>query len=197
MKDYHHYIVLAYTSVLGALAIVFGTILSNNVNHAYISPICFSVGILIVISFDLGLITRAVPGGQLTEECFIIGFVNLVTAALAGFILSDMGNFPQDLACSLSGAVATGIIIGLVSISNKVSSRYSVLITMILMFSFVYLKLPHCVVYAFYCGAARVVYGSSNWFNLCVVTIGNIVGGMIIRFFYLTLSKKKVPKYEL
>lgn len=179
-------------SVLGALSIVLGTILSNNVDHEYLSPVCFSVGILIVIAFDLGLITRAIPGGQSTEECFIIGIVNLVTAALAGIVLADMGEFPQEITYSLTGAIATGIIIGLVSISNKVKSRYSVLITMILMFTFVYLKLPHCVVYAFYCGAARTLYGASNWFNMCGVVAGNVVGGLIVRFCYQAWNK-----YEL
>ena len=183
---------LIYKSVLGALSIALGTILSNNVDHEYLSPICFSVGILIVIAFDLGLITRAVPSGKSTEECFIVGLANLVTAALAGFLLADMGDFPQEITCSLTGAVATGIIIGLVSISNKVKSRYSVLITMILMFSFVYLKLPHCVVYAFYCGAARALYGTSNWLNMCSVVAGNVVGGLIVRFCYQAWNK-----YEL
>lgn len=56
-------------STLASGCIVFGTILSNNVDHQHFSPVIFSVGILLVIALNLNLITRDVPSGTKVASC--------------------------------------------------------------------------------------------------------------------------------
>jgi formate/nitrite transporter FocA (FNT family) len=177
-----------YKSILGAGCIVLGTILSNNVNHPILSPIVFSVGILLVISLDLGLITRSVPSGKSLKDCLVTYSVNLFVACVLGLMLNDTGVYPQQLTGTFGGAIGTGIVIGLVSIVNKRNANYKVIITMVLMFTFVYLKLPHCVVYAFYFGALETVTWASA-LSLILVTLGNVVGGLIVRYSIEKLDK--------
>lgn len=171
-----------YKSIIGAVCIVIGTILSNNINHPILSPIVFSVGILLVIDLDLGLITRSVPSGDSSSKCCYTAMINIVVALLLGLLLGDVGNYPTVLNVSFGGAVATGVIIGLVSVANKYSGRYTILITMILMFSFVYLRLPHCVVYAFYLGALPMITWEGIW-SVLVTIAGNVGGGLLVRFY--------------
>ena len=178
-------------NILGACTIVLGTILSNNINHPILSPIVFSVGILLVISLDLGLITRSVPSGKSVSDCAITCLVNVIVSFLLGLLLSASGAYPQQLNGTFGSAIATGIVIGFVSVVNKHKSEYTTLITMILMFSFVYLKLPHCVVYAFYLGALDTITLESC-LSLLIVTFGNVIGGAIVRISMNILNKNKV-----
>lgn len=176
-------------NIFGAACVVLGTILSNNVNHSILSPIIFSVGILLVIALDLGLITRSVPSGKPVKDCITTCGVNLIVSYLMGLLLSTSGTYPQQLTGTLLGGISTGIVIGLVSVVNKRNSEYKTIITMILMFTFVYLKLPHCVVYAFYFGALDTITWVSA-LSLLLVTIGNIIGGSIVRYGMVILDKK-------
>lgn len=173
--------------ILGGGCIVLGTILANAINHPILSPIAFSVGILLVITLDLGLITRSVPSGKSFNECVETLFFNLLIAFLFGILLDWTGDYPQMLNGTFYGAIATGIIIGLASIANIHQSKYTIIITMILMFSFVYLGLPHCVVYAFYIGALPHLT-FAECFSLLTVICGNVVGGMIVRFSMLEID---------
>lgn len=179
-----------YKSFLGACCIVLGTMLSNNINHPILSPIVFSVGILLVISLDLGLITRSVPSGKSLKDCMIAYGVNLIVSVILGLMLNDYGTYPQQLTGTFIGGIATGIVIGLVSIVNKHNTEYKTIITMILMFAFVYLKLPHCVVYAFYFGTLDNVTWASA-LSLLFVTLGNIVGGLLVRYSMTILYKNR------
>ena len=176
-------------NILGGGCIVLGTMLSNAINHPILSPIAFSVGILLVITLDLGLITRSVPSGRPVKECFGTLCINLLVAFVLGVLLSRTGNYPQTLGGTFGGGVATGIIIGMASIANKYQSKYTIIITMILMFSFVYLGLPHCVVYAFYIGALTHIT-TAECLTLLFVTLGNIVGGAIVRYSVLELDNE-------
>lgn len=171
-------------NILGALCIVFATAVSRFAGHEYLSPLLFSMGILLVIIFDLGLVTRSVPSGDDLTHCICACCVNLVTAGVLGTMYTGANQFAMTFAPPweyLLPAVGTGIIIGLVSLVNKHHSEYTVLMTMMLMFSFVYLKLPHCVVYAVYVAANRHT-STGGASALAVVTLGNIIGGLIVRF---------------
>ena len=178
-------------NIFGAACVVLGTILSNNINHPILSPIVFSVGILLVISLDLGLITRSVPSGKPFRSCVSTCCINLVVSFLMGLLLSNSGTYPPQLTGTLGGGIATGIVIGLVSVVNKLKSDYKTIITMILMFTFVYLKLPHCVVYAFYFGALETLTWNSA-LSLLLVTIGNLIGGSIVRYSMVILDKNNL-----
>lgn len=183
----------AARAAIGALAITFGTVLANAVNHVYLSPLLFSLGIVLVIVLNLDLVTRAVPSGVPYGECAVILVFNLLVAALAGLLLRTCGTFPPSIKPSFFPAVATGIIIGLVSLVNIKQTSYTVPATLMLMFSFVYLKLPHCVVCAFYYGASPV-NALRNLPGLLSVVAGNLIGGLIIR--YLFILCKKLEKDE-
>lgn len=170
-------------SLLGGLSIAFGIVLANNMNHVYLSPLMFSLGIVFTIIMGLELITRAVPIGKNWKDCVIIGAGNFVAAMLAGFFLKGFGHFPDTIPVNIWGAIGTGIIIGLVSVANKKKGPYTVPVTFMLMFSFVYLKLPHCVVSAFYLGGLRLV-GVKEWLGFLSVLAGNIIGGLIVYCVY-------------
>lgn len=182
-------------SIIGGLSIVFGIILANNINHVYLSPLMFSLGIIFTIILGLDLITKAIPTCRSWRDCVIIGYYNLLTAFAAGVFLRWTGNFPQIISLSwetFAGAIGTGIIIGLVGLSNKEKTSYTVPVTFMLMFSFVYLKLPHCVVSAFYLGA---ISGAGAFFpsllGFSAVLLGNIIGGLIIRGSYSLIKAVK------
>lgn len=184
-------------SFFGASCIVLSTVLSNNINHEILSPIVFSVGILLVVGFNLGLITRSVPGGDSFTDCFITLATNIMTAMCFGLLLRNTGTYPETLEASIGGAIVTGIVIGLVSVSNKFNSRYAEWITMILMFSFVYLHLPHCMVYAFYFGTLPMIT-MQELGTLALVTVGNILGGLIVRYSMKILNVTvKVDNFDI
>lgn len=186
---YYEYII---RNILGALSIVFATVLSNNINHEILSPLAFSLGIIFVIVFDLGLITRAIPSGESFSICLVTLGINSVIATCMGFFLYSFGNFPTTFGGFWS-AVATGIVIGFVSLMNKENNKYTVFTTIMLMFSFVYLRLPHCVVCAFYLGTNRnITY--NDVFSLFYVVIGNILGGLIIRYSYKLILRYRKEK---
>lgn len=170
-------------SLLGGLSIAFGIVLANNMNHEYLSPLMFSLGIVFTIIMGLELITRAVPIGKNWNDCVLIGAGNFVAAILAGFFLRGFGHFPDTIPVNIWGAIGTGVIIGLVSVANKKKGPYTVPVTFMLMFSFVYLKLPHCVVSAFYLGGLRLV-GIKEWLGFLSVLAGNIIGGLIVHRVY-------------
>ena len=195
-KEYRR--ALRISGILGGLCIVFGTVLANNLNHVYLSPLMFGLGIIFTVVLGLDLITRAVPIGIPARDCVTIGLFNFVSAFIAGLLLKNFGAFPKEISPDFWGAIGTGIIIGLVSVVNKKSGPYTVVVTLMLMFSFVYLKLPHCVVTAFYLGTILGVgaFWSSLW-SFVVIVVGNIIGGLIVNVvFRLSQSiapSKKIP----
>lgn len=180
------------TSAIGALSIVFGTVLSNNINHQYLSPLMFSLGIILVVVFDLGLITRAVPSGASAPQCGMTAGVNFLVAYAAGWLLRSCGTFLDAIPVDFVGAIATGIVIGLVSAVNKHKSEYTVAVTIMLMFSFVYLHIPHCVVCAFYLGAKTAAVTLTDVLGLVTVMIGNILGGLVIRLILKVVASNQV-----
>ena len=180
-----------FNNILGASCVVLGTILANNINHPILSPIVFTVGILLVVDLNLGLITRSIPSGMSVKDCAKTFGMNLIVAFVLGLLLSGSGTYPQQLTGTFGGGIATGIVIGFVSIVNKCKSEYRSIITMILMFAFVYLKLPHCVVYAFYFGALDTMTWVSAE-SLVFVTVGNIIGGLIVRWSMVILAKTRL-----
>ena len=191
MKNVDKLMKLPPVAILGGLSIVFGTVLSNNMNHPILSPLMFSLGIIFVIVLNLGLITRSVPSGGSVGECVIIALYNLFTAFLCGIFLGGFGNFPTTVEPNFWGAVGTGIIIGLVSLVNREETPYKVPVTIMLMFSFVYLKLPHCVVSAFYAGnILSTTKDLSALWGLFMVLIGNVAGGCVVRFADLWRKKE-------
>ena len=176
--------------ILGGLSIVFGIILANNMNHTYLSPLMFSLGIVFTIIMRLELITRAVPLGRKVGEACIIGAGNFIGALLAGAALWWTGKYPPSISINIWGAIATGIIIGLVSVANTEGTAYTVPVTFMLMFSFVYLKLPHCVVSAFYVGNSVVGgYLANTLPGFLVVLVGNVIGGLIVWATYWLANK--------
>lgn len=170
-------------NILGGACIVFSTVVARFVDHQYLSPALFAMGIVLVIVLDLGLVTRAVPSGEDVAHCVSALAVNILTAWVLGLMYLGVPEFAVEFGHPSEyflPAVATGIIIGLVSVVNKHKSEYTVPMTFMLMWTFVYLGLPHCVVYAVYL-AANCMVDSTGAMVLLSVIAGNIAGGLIVR----------------
>lgn len=178
---------ISYKSILGGFAISLGVILSNLIDNEFISPLIFSVGILLCMDLKMHLITRAIPLKPYIPTCGNILLFNLLSAMACGLVVkfTFMHTVPR-LNPDFIGAILTGIIIGIIAVINKknMNGTYKIIITMLLMFAFVYLKLPHCVVYAFWFGCMEC-----SFINLLIAVAGNIVGGLII--FLICYTKRR------
>lgn len=183
-----------FKSILGAVSICLGTYFSLTIDNEFLKPIVFTIGILLVIYFDLNLITREIPlkstpqimSKRIPCNALIILTINLLTAYVIGAAANLQIAVKQP---DFMNSVLAGIVIGLVSIIAKEGKSYKEIMILILMFCFVYLKLPHCVVWAF--------YGGLDPFYLpyiCPIVAGNIVGGLIIGLIYQWLKKAKNNK---
>lgn len=178
-----------FKSVLGALCICLGAYFSLLINNPIISPIVFMVGILLIIYFDLNLITREIPLNtkntpeSIQNTCVVL-LLNVFTAFFVGLFLPKQA---LNLNPSFMNSILGGIVIGLVSLVAKYKKTYKEIIIIILMFCFVYLKLPHCVVYAFYSGI-----DFHNAIYLLPVISGNIIGGLLIKGINAKLRKNNI-----
>lgn len=179
---------IIFKSILGALAICLGTYLSGTVNNQYISPLIFSVGILLVISLNLDLTTRTIPTEMKWDKALIVLSANLITSVLIGLLFQGYKIPPINT--RFRDAIIAGLVIGLVSLVNgKQSLKYKTVVTLMLMYAFVWLKLPHCVVYAFYMGV-DIEY----WEFLPRVIAGNVIGGVLIGL--LAIAYRRINKIE-
>lgn len=168
-------------AIAGGAAICLGTYASRICEFPILAPLLFAVGILLVMVFDLGLITRFNPTHTYTSQnlakLLVILVVNLITANLLGN-LTTLTATPPDNLFWLS--VLGGIVIGLVSLNHKIATPYKVAVALMLMYIFVDLGLPHCVVYAFL---------GVDFPTLMVVVAGNLVGGMALNFGFRAICK--------
>ena len=159
---------------LGAAAISLGTFASKTCPYPILAPLLFAVGILMVMRFDWHLITRHFPTQPLNKVLTpLIIVCNLLFAYLIG-LFSDLTITPtQDVLYLFLTSIAGGAVIGLVSLNNLTDHPYKVPIALLLMYVFVMLGLPHCVVYAFL---------NVSLSTLLVVLAGNVVGGLALRW---------------
>lgn len=164
---------IMYKSILGGAAISLGTLLSVKVGHPYLSPLIFSVGILLVIGFQLELITKTIPVEMKLYKSLQVLGINLLTAFICGTLVH--GYTVPTVNTSFKASILGGIIIAVVSLVNVKKIHNRTIITLILMFSFVWLKLPHMVVYAFNTGVSF-----EYWEFLPRVILGNVVGGVFV-----------------
>lgn len=170
-------------SITGGLSICLGTVASKYCPYPALAPLLFAVGIFMVMQFDWNLITRHIPTGRiLSLNTIIILFVNLLVAYLFGLCFPLEVTPPDNLFWM---SVAGGAVIGLVSLNNLTTNKYKIPIAILLMYIFVMLGLPHCVVYAFL-GAEPT--------TLLIVVLGNIVGGILLRLLYSLSSNKLLIK---
>lgn len=187
--------------VFGGLSISFASIISNMTNHEYLSPFIFSIGILLCIRFSFNLITKSVPLLENWFRCVLIFLINMMTSMICGLIFkfNNVIVTPIIFKPTFFGAFMTGVIIGLVAYINipeyykviNVGSEkemdlrsipcygdgrhYNVIMTLILMFAFVYLKFPHCVVLSTWFGA-----GYCDLYDLFLTVVGNVCGGLFV-----------------
>lgn len=85
----------------------------------------------------------------------------------------------EDLTALFAQAALGGMVIGTVCTVNSVYSKVQVPTIFLLMFVFVYMKMPHCVVYL-----VHIFY--NNIFDIrtfLMILLGNCIGGYLI---YLT-----------
>lgn len=166
-------------ATLGGLAICLGTIASRYCPYPILSPLLFALGIFAVMAFDLKLITRHVPTSPKLRfwETVAVLTINLLVAGLAG-LFSPYTVSPPDHLFLMS--IAGGIVIGLVSLNNLYKSPYQLALATMLMYEFVMCGLPHCVVYSFY---------NVDFPTLLIVTAGNLLGGLVLRFSFEVLDK--------
>lgn len=168
-------------AIAGGAAICLGTYASRICEFPILAPLLFAVGILLVMVFDLGLITRFNPTHTYTSQnlakLLVILVVNLITANLLGNLTTITATPPDNL---FWFSVLGGIVIGLVSLNHKIATPYKVAVALMLMYIFVDLGLPHCVVYAFL---------GVDFPTLMVVVAGNLVGGMALNFGFRAICK--------
>lgn len=168
-------------AIAGGAAICLGTYASRICEFPILAPLLFAVGILLVMVFDLGLITRFNPTHTYTSQnlakLLVILVVNLITANLLGNLTTLTATPPDNL---FWYSVLGGIVIGLVSLNHKIATPYKVAVALMLMYIFVDLGLPHCVVYAFL---------GVDFPTLMVVVVGNLVGGMALNFGFRAICK--------
>ena len=179
LKDFfktikHEGIYQAILAILGGASICLGTYASRSCEFPILAPLLFAIGILVVLVFDLGLITRFTPTHTFSSsnlaKLLIILIFNLITANLLGPLSSFSATPPDNL---FWWSVLGGVVIGLVSLNHKISTPYKLVVALLLMYIFVDLGLPHCVVYAFL---------GVDFPTLMVVVAGNLVGGMALNF---------------
>ena len=174
----------AFKAVAGGACICLGTYAMRMCPYPEIAPLLFAVGILMVMAFDFHLITRFVPTHRFfgVPANFWVGFIvlaaNLITAYLVGLLVDFSPTPPDNLFWQ---SVLGGMVIGLVSVNNIFPSQYKVLIAALLMYAFIILGLPHCVVYAFY---------NADFPTLLIVVAGNLVGGAILGSVFKILGVK-------
>lgn len=159
-----------FGALLGGAAICLGTYASRVCEFPILAPLLFAVGIVIVMVFDLGLITRFTPTHSYSLKNILAGLIilasNVLIASLLGQLSSLTVNPPENL---FLWSILGGIVIGLVSLNNMMHTPYKVALALLLMYIFVMIKLPHCVVYAFY---------NVDFPTLLTVIAGNIIGGV-------------------
>lgn len=162
------------SATAGGLAICLGTYASRVCEEPILSPLLFAVGIFVVMVFNLGLITRFTPTHSFTSfnlaRLVIILVVNLITANLMGSLANFSATPPDNL---FWWSVLGGVVIGLVSLNHMLTTPYKVSLALLLMYIFVMLGLPHCVVYAFL---------GADFPTLMTVVAGNLVGGVALNF---------------
>lgn len=168
-------------AMAGGAAICLGTYASRACEYPILAPLLFAIGILIVMVFDLGLITRFVPTHTYTAsnlaQLVVILVVNLITANLLGSLSDFSATPPNNL---FWWSVLGGIVIGLVSLNHKIRTSYQVAVALLLMYIFVMLGLPHCVVYAFL---------GADFPTLMIVVAGNLFGGVLLNFGFRAVCK--------
>lgn len=172
---------LIISATLAGLAIVFGTIASKLCPYPILAPLLFAVGILMCMAFDLDLITRYTPTAPKLNlwEWAAIFVINLGVAGIAG-IFSPLTATPPDNLFLMS--IAGGIVIGLVSQNNLFATPYKVALALMIMYCFIQLNIPHVVVYAFL---------GVDLPTLFIVAIGNLLGGLILRYSFKFLKDTK------
>lgn len=177
-KDFFPTTILA---IAGGAAICLGTYASKMCEFPILAPLLFAVGILLVMVFDLGLITRFTPTHTFSSanlaKLLIILIVNLLTANLLGSMVDLPIATPNNL---FLWSIVGGVVIGLVSINHKLATPYKVVVALLLMYIFVDLGMPHCVVYAFL---------GVDFPTLMVVVAGNLLGGVCLNFGFRAICK--------
>lgn len=177
IKDFvqhNAYFAIFWRAIAGGLAICLGTAASRLCPYPILSPLIFSVGILMVVRFDWGLITRHFPTqklGWITTPLIIIG--NLLSAYLVGYCFDFPLVLPENL---FVNSIVAGAVIGLVSFNSKGENHpYKLAISLLLMYLFVSLGLPHIVVISF-------LHASLP--ELGIVLVGNVIGGLGLRVLF-------------
>ena len=192
MKNYGKLII---SSILAGILISTFAGVSNIVNEPHIGPLVFMIGIMLIMVNQLNLITKDCPTGSFGVSLFVVLFFNIVGAAFTGLFFS--GHMPQPVVMKIDlfQSVLTGIIIGFVAWVNRKPNRYTIYLTIALMYAFVYCKLPHCVVYGFYFPNSTLPI-DYRCYGLSYAIIGNIIGGIMVYLFYKLTDYLNTDKQE-
>lgn len=176
-------------SVFGGACIALFAGVSAMVGHQYLSPLIFSVGILLIIHFGLSLITRDCPLGLPARSVTVTLAVNIAAAFLVGLAFAGKTG-EVCMKADVFESILTGLIIGFVALVNRDRGLYTLPLTLLLMYAFVYLKLPHCVVYGFYLPLCDAGLGL-KLICLAYAIAGNVIGGILIHIFDVAVKEVK------
>lgn len=169
-------------SILGGISISIFAGLSVLAHNEYVAPFVFMLGIIIIINYGLSLITRDCPLGHPWKDLALTLAFNLSAAFVVGLLFRAEIPYEVTMRPDLLKSVLTGVIIGIVALVNRDKTEYTVLLTVLLMYAFVYCKLPHCVVYAFYLPICKAAAGAKLISMGCAVA-GNVAGGLLVNWF--------------
>jgi formate/nitrite transporter FocA (FNT family) len=175
-------------SVFGGACIALFAGVSALVGHQYLSPLIFSIGIILIIHFGLSLITRDCPLGYPANSVVTTLIFNVAAACMVG--CAFIGRIEVSMKSDLFESILTGLIIGFVALCNRYKGIYTLPLTLMLMYAFVYLKLPHCVVYGFYFPLCKAAVGT-KFVCLAYAVAGNIIGGLLIHWFDTVIREVK------
>ena len=168
----------AVRAALGGVSISLFAGMSVLVHDAYVGPFVFMTGIILIIVYQLSLVTRDCPLGCPAASVAVTLTVNVLTAFCMGLLFRGHLPYEVTMKADLFQSVLAGVIIGMVSLVNRDRTIYTIPLTVLLMYAFVWCRLPHCVVYGFYmpiCGG--------SWVSLAYAIAGNLIGGWMVHKF--------------
>ncbi len=209
-------------SILAGVAVSLGGIAYGMVSDKIIAGILFSVGILLVLEYDLKLFTSYVPKERknypfLTYcfKCFVVFLGNFTGSALTALVimqtrLSDtlFETISHTLEIKMSGtflslfilSVLCGIIIASISKAKKYRGNVPYVVLMITLF--IVCGYDHIVVNCFYLVVAGQLFTIAAIPFLLINLVGNFIGGLIFSYidnlhYDSELKKEKLEKEQI
>lgn len=209
--------------ILAGVSIALGGLLFTLLSSSFykvIGSLAFSIGLLLVCLFGFNLFTGKV-GFVLEQEdkpsyfldllvmylgnflgALAIGYMcygffsnnTVVTNAIEGIALARQVN-SDNWWIMLLGAIGCGMLVytGVYSFKKDWPMGLRVFVLMFAVFAFVYAGFNHCIANMFYISFGNL-WSGSTWLNILIVTIGNIIGAVLLEA--VTIAVKKLSNTE-